>query len=442
MVIFVKKTLKKMENKFLNDKSLYSFISIIYILRLIYVLFVIDPHSGQDAPSFSADAISIIRNGPFSSLEYAPWWPVGYSWFVAFWWRIFGIDSRFLGVVQTSLLLLAQILAIKLVRRLFDVKTSQVFGYLIMINLAMFSSSGQLMYEVPLGSFLILGAFNLVSLLKNEVWNFKAAILSGVCFGLAILMHPSALAPALILLLVATYGNRITKKLVVQVLMTLTLLFTGVFSQMARNYYAGDGWGLSTTTFSNAQLGGWGTNNQNQAVKCEQIGSLLSGKRNQNRWDNPKRQICLYLVTFKSPIKILQITRFNTQRYWSPFVGILKGGGTWYHGLDWRRVVTPWYQWWQGWARIADTAVGYLWIISHLTLAMLGVFEINRRRLVGSPQNRKTILFLLLPVLSTYLVSLLTLGDTRHRMPTMIFYEIFVTFGLVYIVRKINNISA
>lgn len=436
----VRNTVNNVETKVLNDKSLYSFISIIFILRLIYVLFVIDPHSGQDAPSFSADAILIIENGPFSNLEYAPWWPVGYSWFVALWWGIFGIDSRILGVAQTSLLLLAQILAIKTVKRLFDVKSSQVFGYLIMINFALFSSSGQLMYEVPLASFLILGAYNLVSLLKGEIWNFRSAILSGICFSFAILMHPSGLVPSLILVLVATWGNRVTKRLVIQLVLTLTILFTGVFSQMARNYIAGDGLGFSTTTFSNAQLGGWGSNNQSQASECEKIGTLLKGKRNQNRWDNPERQICLYLTTFQDPVKILKIVHFNSQRYWSPFVGILKGGGTWYHGLDWRRFVTPWYQWWEGWAKKVDTTLGYIWIISHLLLASLGILEIKRRKIAGNHLNKKPTLFLLLPVLSTYLISVLTLGDTRHRMPTMIFYEVLVAFGLVYLAKWIRKI--
>lgn len=437
----ITKTFRNIENRVLNDKSLFIFISIIFLFRLIYVLFVIDPHSGQDAPSFSADAISIIQNGPFSSLEYAPWWPVGYSWFVALWWGIFGIDSRFLGVAQTSLLLLAQILAIIMVRRLFDTKSSQVFGYLIMINFALFSSSGQLMYEVPLASFLILGAFNLISLLKNGVWNFKSAALSGICFSLAILMHPSGLAPALVLLLVAIWGNRLTKRLIIQIAISLTLLSTGVFSQMARNYVAGDGLGFSTTTFSNAQLGGWGTNDQKRASECEKIGKQLSGKRNQNRWDNPERQVCLYVTTLKDPPKILEIVRFNTQRYWSPFVGILKGGGTWYHGLDWRRFVTPWYHWWEGWAKIVDTTLGYIWFISHFTLAVFGVFEIKRRRMAIEIQSRKFAPFLLLPVVTTYLISVLTLGDTRHRMPTMIFYEVVVAFGLINIARRIKKIS-
>jgi hypothetical protein len=161
-------TLKNVENLIFSDKSLKIAIGVIFFARLCYVLFVIDPNSGQDAPSFSEDARKILDDGPLTELKYAPWWPVGYSWFVAFWWNIFGVDSRMLGVAQTSLLLVAQIFAIKLVRYLVDKRSSQIFGYLILFNFALFSSSGQIMYEVPFASFLILGAYNLKELMMHS----------------------------------------------------------------------------------------------------------------------------------------------------------------------------------------------------------------------------------------------------------------------------------
>jgi hypothetical protein len=421
----------------LSERLLYAIFSFIFIARLIYVIFVIDPHSGQDAPSFSADAIEIIRSGPFSPLQYAPWWPVGYSWFVSFWWGIFGVDSRILGVAQTALLFSAQILSVKLVKMTINKETSQIFGYLIIFNFALFSSSGQLMYEVPLASFLILGAYNLRALVSEKRWSFRSASFSGLCFGLAILMHPSGLAPALVLITVALLGQKLTWKLGAQVFLVLTLLLSGVFLQVARNQIAGDGFGFSTTTFSNAQLGGWGTNNPAESLECEKIGTPLTGLRNQNRWDNPTRQICLYKVTIEQPSKLVEIFVFNSKRYWSPFVGILKGGGTWYHGLDWRRLVNSWYTWWEGTPKVIDLLLGYMWMFLHLTLACIGVRQSLVRRDYSKQNNTQRTLFFFLPVLTTYLLSVLTLGDTRHRMPTMFFYEVLVAVGIVWVLDSI-----
>lgn len=426
-------TLNSIESLIFSDKSLKVAIGVIFFARLCYVLFVIDPHSGQDAPSFNEDARKILDDGAFTELKYAPQWPVGYSWFVAFWWNMFGVDSRMLGVAQTTLLLVAQIFAIKLVRHLVDKRSSQIFGYLILFNFALFSSSGQIMYEVPFASFLIIGAYNLKELMMHSSWDYKKAALSGCSFGLAVLIHPSALAPAAALLLVAFWKIKLNRRLILQALLALTILLSGVFVQVARNSLAGDGTGFTVTAFSNAQLGMWGTNNPIESEKCSQIGRLTTNlNKGGMRWDSPVRQLCLYKVTIAEPSLLGEIFVFNSKRYWSPFVGILKGGGTWYHGLDWRRLVSPYgYKWWEGNTRLIDQTIGYGWMFGHLGLFLIGVINIGRRMQGPIISTRKTTMFLAIPIFATYITSLLTLGDTRHRMPSMIFYEIFVAIGFM-----------
>lgn len=433
----------KLESLVFSDKTLKLFFLMVFSTRLIYVIFVIDPNSGQDAPSFDADAKKIISDGIFTPLVHAPQWPIGYSWFVAFWWAIFGIESKMLGVVQTSLLLLAQIYAVKLVRDFVDTKSSQLFGYLILMNFALFSSSGQLMYEVPFASLLLLGAYNLRGLVRNLGWDYHKAALSGISFGLAILIHPSALAPSLALILVALWKNQFSIRLILQSLLLLSLLSSGVFAQVARNSLAGDGRGFTVTAFGNATNSGWGSNNSVELQRCGEIGDpLLSPKKLGLRWDSPERQLCMYRIALDDPSLMGEIFVLNSKRFWSPYVGILKGGGTWYHGLDWRRVVSPYgYKWWEGTTRLVDQTIGYGWMIIHFTLFVTGAITMSRRRSIESLYRLKVILFFLIPIISTYFVSLMTHGDSRHRMPILIFYEVFVAIGILSLFNALKKLK-
>ena len=443
MTFDLKQVIGKLDSLVFSDRTLKLFFLTVFLARLIYVMFVIDPNSGQDAPSFDADAKKIISDGIFTPLVYAPQWPIGYSWFVAFWWAIFGIESKMLGVVQTSLLLLAQIYAVKLVRDFVDTKSSQLFGYLILMNFALFSSSGQLMYEVPFASLLLLGAYNLRGLVRNLGWDYHKAALSGISFGLAILIHPSALAPSLALILVALWKNQFSIRLILQSLLLLSLLSSGVFAQVARNSLAGDGRGFTVTAFGNATYSGWGSNNAVELQRCGEIGDpLLSPKKLGLRWDSPARQLCMYRIALDDPSLMGEIFVLNSKRFWSPYVGILKFGGTWYHGLDWRRIVAPYgYKWWEGTPRLVDQTIGYGWMIMHFTLFVIGVVTMSRRRKIELFYRIKVILFFLIPIISTYLVSLMTHGDSRHRMPILIFYEVFVAIGILSLFNALKKLK-
>jgi small-conductance mechanosensitive channel len=102
------------------------------------------------------------------------------------------------------------------------------------------------------------------------------------------LIHPSALAPAAALLLVAFWRIKLSRRLILQALLALTILLSGVFVQVARNGLAGDGTGFTVTAFSNAQLGMWGTNNPTESEKCSQIGRLTTNlNKGGMRWDSP-----------------------------------------------------------------------------------------------------------------------------------------------------------
>jgi 4-amino-4-deoxy-L-arabinose transferase-like glycosyltransferase len=430
---------KRISCRIFSDNAIVLTFTLVFLFRCAYVLFVIDPHSGQDAPSFSEDAKILVENGPFVPLIHAPWWPVGYSWFVSIWWGLFGVDSRALGLVQTTTLLIAQILFYRFARIVFEDRAAKIFAYLMLFNFALLSSSGQIMYEVPMASFLVLGCYHLKDLLLYGRWRMSSAFFSGFFFALSILMHPSALAPSLVLTAIAAWRRIDTRKIFLSLTISISLTISGALIQTARNAIAGDGLGFTSTAFSNASLGGWGGNDLDRALECSKIGKVMTGPRAGQIWDNPVRQACLYLVTSKSPKQVADVVLFNSKRYWSPLVGILKFNGTWYHGFDIRRFIDSWYVWWEGGFRKFDTLLSYLWLFFHLGLFAIGVSKFSGFLRGEFQRHMQVKLFLLSPIIISYLVSLLTLGDTRHRMPVMMFYASFVALGILHTTKKLTK---
>ena len=86
------------------------------LFRLVYGLAVADPGSGPDSPTYHQAAVAMAHKGLFSQAPSVPYWPVGYSWFLAIFYRAFGDGSRAFVVGQVLLLGLATWSAYRLVR--------------------------------------------------------------------------------------------------------------------------------------------------------------------------------------------------------------------------------------------------------------------------------------------------------------------------------------
>jgi hypothetical protein len=411
------------------------------ITRYIYVLFIIDPHSGQDAPSFSQDATSIIEEGIFVPLANAPTWPVGYSWFVALWWGLFGIDSRALGIFQTTLLLIVQISVIQTIKSSGQQSLSRIYGYVIFSNFALYASSGQIMYEVPQASFLTLGILSLYRQYSRKKFSIGAGLVTGTFFCFAILMHPSSLIIAVCAITTFYFILPKRKSVAISLIFTSIILSFGPLSQMYRNYVAGDGWGFTNSAFGSASvLAGFGKSSPDKVAECSKIGIYKQGGEKRIVWDSPSRQLCLYKVALNHPEETLKVLEFNTVRYMSPYVGYLKRGGTWYHAFDWRRLF-PSYTWWEGPDKKIDITLGTLWIISHFGIFVIGVYQSFKKRRVN--QNFFGLGFLfLVPIVVSFVTSLITVGDSRHRMSILMFYQLFISVGLYTLTRKKMNESS
>lgn len=426
----------------------FGIILFISVLRIAYAGFVMDPHSGQDAPSYFVDAKLVLRYGFFSPLAYAPYWPVGYTWFISIIWGIFGVDSRALGVIQGLLLTVAIWSLFKLVQRELDRNVALLASLLVSISPALFVSSAEIMYEVPMLSFLLIGA-NLLSFSTISKKRIRISLFCGAFFlAIAVLIHPSAGAPSLGLLLIVIWRLYKSQMVSGAILgLAFSIFLSGPALNILDNNVAYKGVGYTTTALSNMQLGGWNSVpgvDQSQclalAKKAQRSpGRDVEGKKVEKnlQWDSALPAACLILTTLKNPIYFMKALNFNASRWISPYTGILKGHGTWYHGLDWRRLL-PWYTWWTGSWRIFDYYLCYLWIAMHVGLASRGIYL-----LLQSCRKRKlrysSLLFFSVPVAASFLLSAFTCGDTRHRLLISPFYITLISAALLGIASSIRT---
>lgn len=424
------------QTQFLTDsKKLNLYLLFIYVVRTSYCLFVIDPHSGQDAPSYYEDSEIVLREGPLAQVSYAPIWPIGYTWFMALIWRIGGLDSRLLGFVQSTLVLIATLALYHLVKREINVKVASISVILMTSSFAIFVSSGEIMYETPMMSFFLIG-LNFVSKFSlDEKLSIKIAALGGIFLSLSVLIHPSILGPVVICMTVIL--SRLVKRklhLTTWFLVVLIVISAPAVNTM-RNYLSGDGFGYTGNIYTISTFSGWGGLDPEQLKICNDKGIKITSKALISKdwyYDSTPRQLCLYKIALEHPKASLEIAIRNGIRWVSPYIGVLKSNGTWYHGLDIRRMA-PQYHWWEGKGRLIDTVLCSIWILMHLSLMIFGALLLWRKiGPLGSKDAFSPYIFTL-PVFTKWATSIFTHGDSRHRLGVSPLYLTLVSVSLYFL---------
>ena len=427
------------QSRYFTDSTRFNlYIFFVYAVRTVYCLFVIDPHSGQDAPSYYEDSEIVLNEGPLAQVSYAPIWPIGYTWFMALIWRVGGLDSRLLGFVQSTLVLIATFALYQLVKREINKQVAMISTVLVTTSFAIFVSSGEIMYETPMMSLFLIGLNFISKFSLDEKQSRKSALLGGAFLALSILIHPSILGPVVISLIVIL-GRLIKRKsqFITLILVGLIVLTAPAINTM-RNYISGDGLGYTGNIYTISTFSGWGSQDPDQLKICNDKGVKITSKALIDKdwfYDSSPRQICLYKIALDHPRASLDIAIRNGIRWVSPYIGVLKSNGTWYHGLDIRRLASE-YHWWEGNARVVDTVLCSLWILMHVSLMLFGSFLLWRKRGLLQLKDRFTPYLFILPVFTKWATSIFTHGDSRHRLGVSPLYLTLVSISIFYIWTK------
>jgi hypothetical protein len=201
-----------------------------------------------------------------------------------------------------------------------------------------------------------------------------------------------------------------------------------------RNYVSGDGLGYTGNIYTISTFSGWGSQDPDQLKICNDKGVKITSKALIDKawhYDSTPRQLCLYKIALDHPTDSVEIAIRNGIRWVSPYIGVLKSNGTWYHGLDARRLI-PGYQWWEGKDRVLDTVLCSLWIVMHVSLMLFGSLLLWRKRDSLQAKDYFTPYLFILPVFTKWATSIFTHGDSRHRLGVSPLYLTLVSVSIYY----------
>jgi hypothetical protein len=399
--------------------------------RLYYAMIVMDPMSGPDADTYIAVLESFQVNGPFSYHERVPFWQPGYPWLLLSISNIFRIhDLPTLMAFQSLSVSVLSFLMMRIVARYISIPMGYVTGILLSLNPALFASSAQLMYEAPLMMFIVLTLFcltyfNYQKSIKRSNIIYHILMFIGIFFSITI--QPKSLI--IILLMIAVFNKT-------KLLLRISSLFSIVISfsvLILRNIETGLGFGVSNNFSTHIRIG------------SQKIYTNYSDNCSVSTFDSLSNFVCLEIARFKDPLKGVEITFQNFLNTFSPFIGPygyggLNGRGTWFHGLDFRRLLPEQLLGSSGFITL-DTTLSALWILSYLLVC----FYSSRELLLNSFIDRQFIHFCNFAALGSTVLIIFGTGDSRYRLGFSTLLTPFFAYAVIQILdrtrRRFNSPS-
>jgi 4-amino-4-deoxy-L-arabinose transferase-like glycosyltransferase len=410
--------LKVILSRFLqNEKMVFVVVLLSFFYRTAYAVLIADQMSGQDADTYSKAAQLILSDGPFASGTGAPYYAIGYPWFISVIWKIFSVNDHAVGVVQNLLLAFAILAFYKTVENYFSRQIAFITLTILVINPALTANVSLIAYETPMMSFLMLGFFFLTKAFysSNQSTNFlRNLMFAGIYFTCAITLQPKIL-PSIIFVIIFLFSRKKLHKDIVKKWTGLILVFAvlslGPIAAINRNVQAGDGFGYTANFYANVELGARNSNVEFDFSKCPA-----------SNFDRLGKTVCILNAKLHSPSGTFKSALHNGTYFWTPYVGNLKWMGTWFYGADLRRLV-PSYTWYDKnsiWFSV-DRITGYLWTLLILSMILFGM-----KRALSSFRGLESLFLFAVPVLLLWSVSLISYGESRYRLPILPFYTVFI----------------
>jgi hypothetical protein len=419
----------QIRNRFTHIQLLLLIASLSFGIRVAYLLFFGDYMSGPDADTYSSVTRELLSHGPFVQVEQIPFWPIGYPWFLAIIASPFGGNFEVIPYIQSALFSIGVLFFGMTLNLFFDKKIVVASSLLLAFNPALLVSSTQLMYEAPQVSLICIGFFLLFTAeSKSKV---KAVSISKQTIGVLLLILAATMQLKVLILYLGVLIWNITlnktKKLLSGTrqrhlsLLLVVILIASPSVLILRNYFAGDGFGVSKNYQVHVKIG---LSEAGIASDCVNTSA--------SNYDTLGYIFCLQMEKVKNPVSgILSISQ-QTYDFFTPYVGALRfignGNGTWFHGIDPRRFFNENQV--KGALRTLDIILSGMWMSVLIFLIILGGTKLNGlsdRNIMKYPFTLGSLLLLL--------VSAFGDGDSRYRLTLIPFYLPLVVSAIFEITR-------
>ena len=385
------------------------------------VYFVDGAWLGADGENYLTGYNALLKDGVFSPESILNYWPAGYPLVILF-LSILGKSwvLTTLSIVQSAIFSFAVYFFASQISKTRLKKFAFLAFLLIIFNPTLSLSSIVVGYEsfTASGILLVVGLIIKDFIEKDDKKFLKYLILSSIVVGLLSFMQPRLIVTGILLNIfwIITRKGVKASSLVVIITLVVTLLFPA--SLIYRNNQAIGINSISTNLGVTMNLGagdgatgGYVGSTSKAGVPCETEG-------NSAQQDN-QRVKCILKWYVSNPTKSLELFYKKSIYFWSPWYGIL-GNGT--------MARNPWLTV-NPIKNIAETslegnklvegpigkAISWLWLLGGLALLFYGYLILLRQNYL-----ERFIANLAMIVISTnWLISLMTIGDHRFRIPIM-----------------------
>jgi hypothetical protein len=400
------------------------------------VFFVDGAWLGADGENYLTGYNALLRDGIFSTEGILNYWPAGYPLFIfilSFLGESWVLTT--LSIAQSAFFSYAvYFFAQQLIQTRLKTFANLVF-FLVLLNPTLSLSSIVIGYEsmVASGILLSLGLILRSLIAKKEVSFIKYLVFNSIILSLLSMFQPRFLLMAVLLnitWIIISKGMKASTALVV-FSVVLTLIFPA--SLAYRNHQAIGQYIISTNLgvtmnigAGNGATGGFKIRGE-YGVPCELTGSVV-------QQDN-QRVKCVLEWYLQNPKKGLQLFLNKTIFFWSPWFGPLENGTM---GRNPWLTVHPIKQ------SISDKetlafvygnfgrVISWLWLICSLGLMVYGF----RVLWVARSIEKQIALLSAFVIIPNWLISLLTIGDHRFRIPIMGISIFLQSVGLKHILNK------
>lgn len=379
---------------------------------------------GADGDSYIKGANSLLTDGLLSKQSILSYWPAGYPIFI---WALAKIVSAhaiiLLSILQSLFYAYSSYFFIKYLRATKLKQYTNWIAFVLAIDPTLSLSSLAVGYESPIAScMLITSGLILKSWKENESNNSKPKYFSIVFAGL-IFAAASAMQPRWMLITIVTaliwafwYKRQISVRVFI-VIGVVGVMCLAPLSLIARNIGATNTAVISTNLGVTMNLGAGDGASGSYASK--KSGVTCTPKAPASTVSDSELTKCVTTWYLTHPVKALHLFINKTIYFWSPWSGPLYNGtmgrnpwlkidpvvGLARSSLSANHFVYGWF------GKVLST----VWTACQLVFLFLGFYFLSR---LG--RLEKWLGWLMLsPVVISWAISLVTIGDNRFRLPTM-----------------------
>ncbi len=385
------------------------------------VYFVDGAWLGADGENYLMGYNALLKDGVFSPESILNYWPAGYPLVILF-LSILGKSwvLTTLSIVQSAIFSYAVYFFASQISKTRLKKFAFLAFLLIIFNPTLSLSSIAVGYEslTASGILIVVGLIIKDFIEKDDKKFLKHLMISSMVVGILSFMQPRLIVTGILLNVFWIITRKGVKACSLAVVITLVVTFFFPASLIYRNNQAIGINSISTNLGVTMNLGAGDGATGGYVGSGSKAGVPCETKGNSAQQDN-QRVKCILKWYISNPTKSIQLFYNKTIYFWSPWFGSL-GNGTmarnpWLTINPIKNIASSSIEGNQLVLGPIGKAVSWLWLLGGLALMFYGYFILLRQNYF-----ERFIANLAMIVISTnWLISLMTIGDHRFRIPIM-----------------------